>query len=165
MAVCFLCVVGAGMCCSDKPPGRQALIPPAVGTVDVGCWPFSVESFSRNGPQPKRAASPGGSPQLLLQRAVRPAPLDSRRVTLKVIPAPELPVGSVDASAMTALRFNSSLELLLLPLPFYRCGSSGQAQQTCCVPVRVREPGTRNPTSHIRDWPLLHKLYLSMPSR
>lgn len=44
----------------------------------------------------------------------------------RTIPVPELPVGSVDASVVTAVPLNSSLNLILLPLLPDRCWSRGQ---------------------------------------
>ena len=75
------CVVDAVMCCPEEPFGTEALSAPAVRTVAAGCGQLSVESLSRNGPQPKAAALRRGSTQLLLPRAVRSTPLDSMQGT------------------------------------------------------------------------------------
>lgn len=50
---------------------------------------------------------------------VKPQPLPGFRTTLGAIPVPELPVGSAEASVVTASQFNFlSCPLLLPVLPF-----------------------------------------------
>lgn len=134
-AACVPCAVDAGMCCPHKPFGTKALIPPAAGTVAIGCWQLSVESLSRHGPQPKRAASSRGS-------KANSAWLNVRH--LKGHPSSTGPVGSVDTFVVTASQLNSSLDPVVLPLFPYRCWSWGQAQWTFCMQISVLESGPQN---------------------
>lgn len=124
MAACCSCVVGAGMCCPSKPSGTQAPVSPSA----IGCWEFSMESFSRNGPQPKRPASPRAVHSCCCRWQKGQLPLTQGRISEGSPPTPEFPSRSVDALVVTALQPNSSPDPILLLLLLSRYLPWGQAQ-------------------------------------
>ena len=114
MAACCPCVMGAGMCCPSKLSGTQAPVFPSA----IGCWEFSIESFSRNGPQSKRPASPRAVHSCCCRWQRGQHPLTQGKISEGPPLTPELPFELVDAMVVTALQPNSSLIQFYLSYSF-----------------------------------------------
>ena len=142
MAACCPCVMGAGMCCPSKPSGTQAPVFPSA----IGCWEFSIESFSRNGPQSKRPASPRAVHSYCCRWQRGQHPLTQGKISEGPPLTPELPFRLVDAMIVTALQPNSSPDPILPLLLLSRCLSWGQAQECFCKQIPVLQPGPQSTT-------------------